>query len=112
MLGAIWEYMRNPKAGFPGVPSFRGALLGALFAFCFVIFGLGIFGTTHALSAAGAKSPTRLVTFPLWSGYVAAVIFLTRRTKQISMNTHRAGLLINKSGEGGESDDTDSRKTD
>jgi hypothetical protein len=112
MLGAIWEYARNPKAGFPSVPSFRGALLGALFAFCFVIFGLGILGTTHALSVAGGKSPTQLVTFPLWSGYIAAVIFLTLRTRHTSMNAHRARLLAKRSGEDKESNDIDSRKID
>lgn len=63
MLGVIWEYARDPKAGFPSVPSFRGALLEALFAFCFVIFGLGIFGTTHALSAAGLSHRRNWLAF-------------------------------------------------
>jgi hypothetical protein len=39
MLGALWDYVRNPKAGFPTTPSLRGAMLGALFAICLIGFG-------------------------------------------------------------------------
>jgi hypothetical protein len=39
MLGALWDYVRNPKAGFPTTPSLRGAMLGALFSICLIGFG-------------------------------------------------------------------------
>jgi hypothetical protein len=39
MLGALWDYVRNPKAGFPTTPSLRGAMLGALFSIFLISFG-------------------------------------------------------------------------
>jgi hypothetical protein len=39
MLGALWDFARNPKAGFPTTPSLRGAMLGALFSICLIGFG-------------------------------------------------------------------------
>jgi hypothetical protein len=49
MLGALWDYVRNPKAGFPTTPSLRGAMLGALFSVCLIGFGSNV----DALKAAG-----------------------------------------------------------
>jgi hypothetical protein len=39
MLGALWDYVRNPRGGFPTTPSLRGAMLGALFSICLIGFG-------------------------------------------------------------------------
>lgn len=42
MLGALWDYIRNPKAGFPTTPSLRGAMLGAMFSVCLIAFGSSV----------------------------------------------------------------------
>lgn len=53
MLGALWDYVRNPEAGFPTTPSLRGAMLGALFAICLIGFGLSLDALKPAVGSHG-----------------------------------------------------------
>lgn len=82
ILGALWDYVRDPDHRFPTGPSFRGALYGALFAL--LVFVIGRSGTLDALRAAEGSHPHKqapLLVMPSWVLLLAAVIVLAIVTR-------------------------------